>query len=182
MADALVKDEALPQLLTDLASFEANCPTSFAQSFEKWLKTHKQSTEGGDIFLHKEFVGKLLQNKNAKELMSWAKSYDAKDEWEKGIIKNIVSACPTSLGLIYALEEKSKRWSINESFYNEWNVASQCGVKGDFLEGVRALLIDKDNQPKWNPATVEELTTAYLDSHFVSPRDDGKNPLEFLKN
>lgn len=182
LADALVKDDALPQLLNDMTTFESNCPTSFAQSFEKWLKTHSLSAEGGDIFSHKEFVGQVLQNKNAQELTTWAKNYTAKDDWEKGILKNILGACPTSLGLIYALEEKSKNWSINESFYNEWHVASQCGAKGDFLEGVRALLIDKDNQPKWKPATVEELTNEHIESHFVSPREDGKNPLEYLIN
>jgi len=182
LADALVKDDALAQLLSDVASFDANCPTSFAQSFEKWLNTHKQNAEGGDIFSHKDFVADLLKNKNAKELKSWAKNHVAKDDWEKGILKNVLSACPTSLGLIYALDEKSKHWSVNQSFYNEWNVASQCGMKGDFLEGVRALLIDKDNQPKWKPATVDEVTGAYIESHFVSPREDGKNPLEFLNN
>lgn len=180
LADALLKDEELAQLFTELPSFEANCPTSFALSFEKWLNAHKQNATGGDIFTHKEFIGALLQNKSAQELMKWAKNYSAQTEWEKGILKNILGACPTSLAVMYALEEKSKNWTVQESFYHEWCVASHCGAKGDFLEGVRALLIDKDMQPKWNPATVEELTVAHIESHFVSPRSDGKNPLEFL--
>jgi enoyl-CoA hydratase/carnithine racemase len=180
LADALLKDEYLAELLKNLPNFDSNCPTSFSLSFQKWLQEHKLDFNEGELFSHKEFIADLLKNKNPIELMTWAKNYSATQDWEKTILKNITGACPTSLGLIYALEEKSKGWSVQESFYHEWCVASHCGAKGDFLEGVRALLIDKDMQPKWNPATVEALTEAHIASHFLSPRTDGKNPLKFL--
>jgi hypothetical protein len=36
----------------------------------------------------------------------------------------------------------------------------------DFYEGVRAALVDKDGKPKWNPATLREVTDAIVESHF----------------
>lgn len=180
LADLYFKDEDLSKLIEASSNFDCTCPTTFAKAFDAWAQKNKQTANGGDVFDHKGFADALVQNKNAKELMSWAKSVQPKDDWEKAILKNITSACPTSLGLIYALWEKAKNWGVKESFYYEWFVASHCGAKGDFLEGVRALLIDKDNQPKWNPATVEALTNDHIESHFVSPRADGKNPLEYL--
>ena len=41
-----------------------------------------------------------------------------------------------------------------------------CMRNNDFKEGVRALLVDKDNSPKWNPATLAEVTKDYVESYF----------------
>jgi enoyl-CoA hydratase/carnithine racemase len=37
---------------------------------------------------------------------------------------------------------------------------------GDFAEGIRALLIDKDNKPRWNPRRLEAVTPAMVDRFF----------------
>ncbi|OON15786.1 hypothetical protein X801_08407 [Opisthorchis viverrini] len=44
---------------------------------------------------------------------------------------------------------------------------SQHFVRGhNFPEGVRAILIDKDNKPKWNPSTLSAVTQELVDSYF----------------
>jgi hypothetical protein len=39
-------------------------------------------------------------------------------------------------------------------------------LQGDFVEGVRALIIDKDNAPQWKPGRIEEVTDAMIDAFF----------------
>jgi enoyl-CoA hydratase/carnithine racemase len=180
LADYWLGEVEQAKFLENLTKMNINCPTTFHKEVEKYFSTQKQTCEEGEIFAHGSFVEQLLKNTNEKSLINWASTYSPKDEWEKALIHSVQVACPTSLGLIYALWERSKNWSVEESFYNEWFVASQCGRKGNFAEGVRALLIDKDNKPKWNPPTVNDLTAEHIESHFISPRADGKNPLEFL--
>ena len=49
----------------------------------------------------------------------------------------------------------------------EYRIGSRVVRMHDFLEGVRAVIIDKDNAPAWNPATVEAVSDALLDDIFA---------------
>ena len=48
-------------------------------------------------------------------------------------------------------------------------MALQCCAHPDFAEGVRALLIDKDNAPQWQPPSLAELDERYLNEYFQAP-------------
>ena len=49
----------------------------------------------------------------------------------------------------------------------EYRIGSRVVRRHDFLEGVRAVIIDKDNAPQWNPSTVEAVTDTLLDDIFA---------------
>ena len=64
----------------------------------------------------------------------------------------------------------------------EHRLAARVIQTHDFREGVRALLIDKDNAPRWDPATPDQVTGAMLDALFA-PALPGEEwtPFEELK-
>ncbi|MDB5918812.1 MAG: 3-hydroxyisobutyryl-CoA hydrolase [Massilia sp.] len=51
---------------------------------------------------------------------------------------------------------------------------------GEVLEGIRALVIDKDNTPKWNPPTLAEVSDEMVAQFFASPWPDRAHPLRDL--
>ena len=57
--------------------------------------------------------------------------------------------------------------SFADEMRQEYRVAARAVRRHDFLEGVRALLVDKDNQPRWDPPTPEGVTDAMLDEIFA---------------
>ncbi|HEX4932031.1 MAG TPA: enoyl-CoA hydratase/isomerase family protein, partial [Gemmatimonadaceae bacterium] len=54
----------------------------------------------------------------------------------------------------------------------EYRIASRVLTRPDFAEGVRAVIVDKDNAPKWNPATPEGVTDDLLDTIFAPLPDE----------
>jgi len=73
-------------------------------------------------------------------------------------------ACKVSLRL---LAEGATMASFADEMRQEYRVAARVVRRHDFLEGVRALLVDKDNQPRWDPPTPEGVTDAMLDEIFA---------------
>ena len=60
----------------------------------------------------------------------------------------------------------------------EYRIASRVLTRPDFAEGVRAVIVDKDNAPQWNPATPEAVTDDLIDSIFAPlPADEEWKPL-----
>lgn len=65
------------------------------------------------------------------------------------------------------LAEAAKLDDFAENMVMEYRIASRVIVLPDFAEGVRAVIVDKDNAPKWNPATPEGVTDELLDAIFA---------------
>ncbi|MBT1451969.1 enoyl-CoA hydratase/isomerase family protein [Glaciecola sp. XM2] len=61
---------------------------------------------------------------------------------------------------------RSKDMSLADCFRMELSMAFTCSALGEFEEGVRALLIDKDNQPKWQYARPSEVPESVIQAHF----------------
>ncbi|MFA7667501.1 MAG: enoyl-CoA hydratase/isomerase family protein [Burkholderiaceae bacterium] len=86
---------------------------------------------------------------------------------------------PTSAALAFELQRRGRRLSLADVFRLEWQASIGCCLHGDFAEGVRALLIDKDKQPRWQPATLAEVGPEWVEAHLRS-HFEGAHPLADL--
>lgn len=67
---------------------------------------------------------------------------------------------------------------FGENMAMEYRIASRVLTRPDFAEGVRAVIVDKDNAPKWNPATAEGVSDDLIDSILAPlPADEEWRPL-----
>lgn len=96
---------------------------------------------------------------------------------------------PLTLRLVIEQLARGEGLSLAECLQMELSMAYQCSIVGEFQEGVRALLIDKDNQPKWlykDDANIPDDLIASHFSHFTRQVTDHadtpaiKNPLLML--
>jgi tetratricopeptide (TPR) repeat protein len=71
-----------------------------------------------------------------------------------------------------------KRFADNMAM--EYRIGARVVQRHDFLEGVRAVIVDKDNAPKWDPPTLEGVTDAMLDAnHFLELGKDAEAGVKF---
>ena len=65
------------------------------------------------------------------------------------------------------LHEGARLTDFGDNMRMEYRIGARVVQRPDFLEGVRAVIVDKDNAPKWNPATLSGVTEAMLDAIFA---------------
>ncbi|MFZ1476440.1 MAG: enoyl-CoA hydratase/isomerase family protein, partial [Sphingorhabdus sp.] len=65
------------------------------------------------------------------------------------------------------LMESMQLNDFSDNMVMEYRIASLVLTRPDFAEGVRAVSVDKDNAPKWNPATAEDVSDDLLDTIFA---------------
>ena len=76
------------------------------------------------------------------------------------------------------LQEGGEMHDFAEQMRQEYAIGSRVVAMHDFIEGVRALIVDKDNSPKWDPPTPEAVTDEWIDAIFAPlPESEKWTPL-----
>jgi Enoyl-CoA hydratase/carnithine racemase len=91
------------------------------------------------------------------------------DPWLQRAAATFSAGSPGSARLSFTLLDRARLQSLADVFRMEYIVSLHCGVQGDLQEGIRALLIDKDRNPRWNPASLEDATSAWVQRFFEPP-------------
>lgn len=103
------------------------------------------------------------------------------DSWLKKAAATFMAGSPGSARLSFTLLNRIRLRSLADAFRQEYIVSLHCGKQGDFQEGIRALLVDKDRQPKWNPSTLDQATDAWVQQFFIPPwPESASHPLADL--
>ncbi|VVE51461.1 enoyl-CoA hydratase/isomerase family protein [Pandoraea terrigena] len=105
---------------------------------------------------------------------------DAQTPWAAETLALLLQRSPLSLCVTDRQLAKGRRLDLADAFRMELVLGYHAFASGDFVEGVRALLIDKDKQPRWRYATLAEVPRAQVEAFFVSPWPEGEHPLEAL--
>ena len=100
-------------------------------------------------------------------------------DWAKAQLNILATKSPQTLKVTFRqLREGAKMATFAEEMRHEYRIAARVVMRHDFAEGVRALIVDKDNQPKWDPPTLAGVSDAMIDEIFAPlPSADEWTPL-----
>jgi enoyl-CoA hydratase/carnithine racemase len=102
-------------------------------------------------------------------------------EWARQTVDLINTRSPTMLAVTLEQLKRGKSMSLADCLRMELGLVRHCFIQGDFIEGVRATIIDKDNVPVWRPQHIEEVTDASVEAMFADPWAGGRHPLANLE-
>jgi enoyl-CoA hydratase len=102
-----------------------------------------------------------------------------RSDWAQAQLATLRTKSPQTLKVAFRqLREGVRMASFSDEMAQEYRIAARVVQRHDFIEGVRALIVEKDNKPAWDPATIEGVTEAILDEIFAPlPPDEEWTPL-----
>lgn len=87
-------------------------------------------------------------------------------EWARKHLEILSRMSPTSLKLTFEQLKRAKSMTLPDCLKMEYRMACRVLENTEFYEGVRAVLVEKDNKPKWNPAKLEDVKQADINAYF----------------
>ncbi|MDP2119629.1 MAG: enoyl-CoA hydratase/isomerase family protein [Hoeflea sp.] len=92
------------------------------------------------------------------------------DEWGIATARAIRAASPLSAACTLDLVRRARAGDdIHTALQQEYRFTSRSASDGDFVEGIRAAIIDKDRNPRWRHARVEDVTSAEVEAMLAEP-------------
>ncbi|MCO7513999.1 enoyl-CoA hydratase/isomerase family protein [Pseudomonas guariconensis] len=86
--------------------------------------------------------------------------------WALATADQLESRSPLAMAVTLEMLRRGRHLGLEECFAMELHLDRQWFAHGDIIEGVRALIIDKDKQPRWNPPTLAGLTRQRVEQFF----------------
>ncbi|XP_054418612.1 3-hydroxyisobutyryl-CoA hydrolase, mitochondrial isoform X2 [Pteronotus mesoamericanus] len=175
IATHFVDSEKLGMLEEDLLALKSPSKENIADVLETYHM--KSKIDQGKPFILEEHMDKInswFSANNVEQIIENLQQDGSPFALEQLKVINKMSPTSLKITLKQLMEGSSK--TLPEVLTMEYRLSQACMRGHDFKEGVRAVLIDKDQSPKWKPATLKEVTDEDLKNSFKSL---GSNDLKF---
>lgn len=155
LADHYVPSDRLAELATELASGQV----------DEVLARFAEQPPEAPMDAEREWVDAAFSAETVEEVLLRLRGRP--EEAAQAAADAIETKSPTSLKVtLRALRSRFDK--LEQALDQEYRVALSCVRIGDFVEGVRATLVDKDRDPKWSPARLDEVDDELVDKFFAS--------------
>ena len=184
LADVCVPSDALPALWADLQT------QGSAESLQHWIAINivaknAYSTGAKDELDVKNFAAFGLGS--VSSIVAALEASGTKPA--RAMAATLRHRSPLMLHVVLEQVRRARSMTLADDLRMERDLVQHCfytahldrsGVNSETVEGIRALAIDKDHKPVWNPARIADVTPDLVAPFFVSPWPAGTHPLKDL--
>jgi enoyl-CoA hydratase/carnithine racemase len=123
---------------------------------------HSSALPESSVRSHYDFIQEITDADSVTEIFEKFSKLQIEDPWVLAGKKSFLAGSPTSAAVIFEQLSHTRHFSLAECFEFEYQLSSRFAQHPDFREGIRALIIDKDNAPRWTPAHVSEVRWSHV--------------------
>ncbi|MGE0100535.1 MAG: enoyl-CoA hydratase/isomerase family protein [Hydrogenophaga sp.] len=178
LADGYIDSGRLPGLW---ASF-AQTPFENGASVERWCASHLSTTVLPATWPVKE-VDRVFGLPDVVQIILALETTDS--DWARTTAATLRERSPLMLHVVLEQLRRARGMGLADDLRMERDMVHRCfhlrpGALSETVEGIRALAVDKDHAPRWNPARLEDVTPAQVAAFFESPWSAENHPLRTL--
>ena len=124
--------------------------------------------DAGDTILEKDYalIDTCFGHNNVEEIFTSLEADNS--DFAAGALADLQKKSPTSLKISLKQLRDGKNMSFDNCMIMEYRMSQACMAGVDFYEGIRAVLVDKDQSPKWSPANLADVSDELVNKHFES--------------
>lgn len=117
---------------------------------------------------HQQKIDKYFNYREVQDIFD-ALEKDSHDDWCAKMLKNLKHKSPLSLKVSLKQLLRANGMSLADCLNMDFNLVHHFMHAHDFYEGVRALLVDKDRTPSWEPASLTSVQSEMVKRYFEPP-------------
>ncbi|KAF8413588.1 hypothetical protein HHK36_001579 [Tetracentron sinense] len=169
MATHFVPSEKLPELEEHLVSLNSGDEHEVKSMIEEFSLNVQIDNES---ILHKHStINKCFSKDSVEEIIKSfeAEASNAGNGWIGAVLKRLKISSPTGLKITFRSIREGRKQTLPECLKKEFRITMntlRTTISSDVYEGIRALNIDKDNSPKWDPPTLGKVSSEKVDLVF----------------
>jgi 3-hydroxyisobutyryl-CoA hydrolase len=169
LATHFVPAERLVMLEESLNKFASSDPTVISDIISKFSQ-HPNLKENS-AFHKMGIIDRCFSKRTVEDIISALESEFTikKDNWISTTIETLKKASPTSLKISLRSIREGRFQGVGNCLVREYRMVCNVlrgEISKDFFEGCRAILLDKDRNPKWNPSKLEAISKEMVDRYF----------------
>jgi enoyl-CoA hydratase len=129
---------------------------------------------------HQDEIDRIFAHDSVEAIVAALEGADT--DWARDQLKVLATKSPQTLKVAFRqLQLGGQAKTFAENMELEYRIGARVVQRHDFIEGVRAVIIEKDNAPKWSPASLSDVTDAMINAIFAPlPSAEAWSPLTGL--
>jgi enoyl-CoA hydratase/carnithine racemase len=182
MADAFLDDGALPGLIESLRHQRFLDGVDIVRFIESETQKFKVSPtlDKCELAQARTLIDKHFAAGNGAAILASLERDTS--EWAERTAKELRERSPLSVDVSLQQVDRARFSTMAETLRRDLDLTRSTFERGDVVEGIRARIVDKDNQPQWKIARAEEVSARDVDRMFESAWTPAAHPLRLLKD
>ncbi len=141
-------------------------------SVDALLGAFAAPAETGPVTARRGEIDRLFKADTIEEILQNLEGDAGDAEWAKATAATIRMRSPTSLKIALQQVRRGKGLSFEDCMKTEFRIVTRIIHGQDYYEGVRAVIVDKDNAPRWQPASLAEVGDHEITGYFAPVPDE----------